>query len=390
MRLLAVCESPPTLDARHANGSTLITAELLPRLPDGFDIDLVWFADRAAEPAQAVLDRCRSATRLPVRTRAVAAAAQALTRLPRATWQRSGGDDTVRRLAREADVVYLHGLHSFSSARGLGRPLLVHEVDPWSSFWAQRAEAGSGPTRTYDRLQAARARRLEERTSAVASRYLVVNAADAAGLSAQLGRPVEALPNGVDLSYFRACTGKQPDGDVLAFVGTLDYAPNVRAVRELVDDVLPLVRHHRPGVRLLIAGRRPVAAVRQLAGPGIEVLADVPDVRAVYERAAMVVYPGSLGRGTKNTVLEAMATGTPVVCSPEAARALPVGDHARLGRSPRELAEHVVTLLSSPATLARAGAAATVTAAAFRDWDQVSRQFGDLLVAAALSCSPPA
>src|SRR2546422_840895 len=80
-------------------------------------------------------------------------------------------------------------------------------------------------------------------------------------------------------------------------------------------EVFPRVAARVPGARLLIAGRRPPPDVRALAGNGITVLADVPDIREIYERCAVLAFPGELGRGAKNTVLEAMVMGRAVVAS---------------------------------------------------------------------------
>lgn len=383
MRLLAVCESPPTLDPGTANGATLISAQVLPRLADDVEIDLLWFADRAAEPSPELLARCRSVTRLPLRSTRAALAASPVTSLPRATWQRAGADDLVRRRAADADVVYLHGLHVFSPAATLSAPVVAHEIDPWSHYWSERAAQTGGARGLYDRVQARRARRLEREVGAVAARYVVVNRDDAARLSAELGRDVDGVPNGVDLARFAPRREDEVDPDLLVLVGTLDYPPNVAAVTELCTQVLPRVRARRPQTRLVVAGRRPVAQVRALAGDGVEVLGQVDDVRDVYARGAVAVYPGALGRGTKNTVLEALAVGCPVVCSPEAARGLPPGEHLLLGADPEQLARHVLDLLDDPERRARVGQAAAAVAHALPDWDRVADTYEGLLRAAA-------
>lgn len=383
MRLLAVCESPPTLHMGAANGATLISAQVLPRLADDIDIDLVWFADRAAEPTPELLARCSSSVRLPLRPLRSALAALPVTRLPRATWQRAGGDDVVRRLAEHADVVYLHGLHVFSSAPSLAAPVVAHEIDPWSHYWRERA-GQAGPARgVYDRVQARRAQRLERAVAAVAARYLVVNHDDAARLSVELDRNVDAVPNGVDLARFWPRGPDAADPDLLVFVGTLDYPPNVAAVTELCTQVLPRIRALRPQTRLVVAGRRPVPQVHALAGDGVEVLGQVDDVRDVYARAAVAVYPGALGRGTKNTVLEALAVGCPVVCSPEAARGLAPGEHLALGADAEQLASQALDLLADPERRQRVGAAAAAVAHGLPDWDEVAQSYEGLLRTAA-------
>jgi len=54
MKVLAVCESPPTTDSTYGNGSTLITARLLPALPPFIELHVAYFEDRPACPDAAV------------------------------------------------------------------------------------------------------------------------------------------------------------------------------------------------------------------------------------------------------------------------------------------------------------------------------------------------
>jgi polysaccharide biosynthesis protein PslH len=193
---------------------------------------------------------------------------------------------------------------------------------------------------------------------------------------------VVAIPNGTSRPAPAAAT-PDPEPATIAFVGTLDYPPNVEAVTRLVCDVLPLVRRSVPDVRVLLAGRRPTEAVAQLAGAGVEVLGDVPDVGAVFARAQLAVYPGRTGRGTKNTVAEAVGAGCPVVASVESARGHATGEHLRVGSSDEELAAAVTALLLDPAAARAARVATGAASAALTDWDQAAARYVDLFRTAA-------
>ncbi|MCA9064299.1 MAG: glycosyltransferase, partial [Planctomycetaceae bacterium] len=66
-----------------------------------------------------------------------------------------------------------------------------------------------------------------------------------------------------------------------------------------------------------IVGKSPTDAVRALADrPGIVVTGGVPDIRPWLRRATCAVIPLRIARGIQNKVLEAMACGLPVICSP--------------------------------------------------------------------------
>lgn len=379
MRLLVVCESPPTTDPALGNGSTMIPALVLPRLPARIRIDLAWFDDRPIGPDETVLRRCQSAEALPMRAGAFGAAAAVGSALPRATWLRDGrrARNRTAALARRADVVYLHGLHTFALSRRLRAPLVAHEVDPWSLHWRQRARCGPLHRRIYDRTQARRAAALEARTAARASAYVVVSDADAGVLTERLRRPVRAVPNGFDPGL-APVPAEEASPHVVGFVGSLDYAPNVEAVRELVESVLPKVRALVPEARVVVAGRRPVPGVLALAGERVEVLGDVVSVREVFGRAAVLAYPGGLGFGRKNTVMEALACGRPVVASAVAARGLEPGEHLAIADHPAGMAERVAELLRDPVRRRRAGEHAARVAAGFPSWDATAAALAEL------------
>ena len=382
MRIVAVCESPPTLDPRFGDGSTLISAHLLRRLPNDVELDLVYFADRPARPPDALLDRCSSVTSLSL--------APALlgwtSHLPRAARLRATREaqNIVAALARRADVTYLHGLEVFPLALVVRGPLVVHEVDPWSLYWRERSAHAHGLRRVYDRTQARRAFTLEQAIAAQASRYLLVSAEDADVLGRLVGRPIDVLSNGIDRGPLQPRAEGDHDGEpfTIGFVGTLDYAPNVEAVKTLANEILPAVRRYVPSARLFVAGRRPTAEITALAGKRVQVVGDVADIGAAFRRPSVLVYPGSFGRGKKNTVLEALVAGRPVVASRSAARGVTPGPHIVLADDVDTTVSALVHLLTDADARGALRHAATDFADALPGWTEVAGRFDEILRAA--------
>lgn len=187
-----------------------------------------------------------------------------------------------------------------------------------------------------------------------------VGADDARWMARIGGRPVPVIPNGVDLPAL----GQRDSAPTAAFIGSLDYAPNVDAVAFLAGQVWPGLRAAVPGARLLIAGRRPGPAIRALHGQaGIEVLADVPDMAAVVSRAWIGIAPMRVGVGLKNKVLETWAAARPCLVTPLAMNGLvlPPGQDRLLAATAGELATAAAALLQDEAACADLGQAA-------RDW----------------------
>lgn len=188
---------------------------------------------------------------------------------------------------------------------------------------------------------------------------------DAACMARIGGRPVAVIANGVDLPGMDGAGLGLPDpAPTAAFVGTLDYLPNIDAVAFLTRQVWPRIRTAVPGARLLIAGRRPGPAIQALHGrDGIEVLADVPSIPAVLSRAWIGLAPMRTGVGLKNKVLETWASARPCVLTPLAANglALPPGHDGLVAADAAGLAAAAAALLGNQVGCLRLGGAA-------RDW----------------------
>jgi len=78
-----------------------------------------------------------------------------------------------------------------------------------------------------------------------------------------------------------------------------------------------------PEARWVLAGARPPRSLRRLAGlPGVEVVADVPDLAPYFAAARVAIAPMADGSGVPMKVLEAWANGVPVVAHPWSAAGL--------------------------------------------------------------------
>jgi glycosyltransferase involved in cell wall biosynthesis len=97
-------------------------------------------------------------------------------------------------------------------------------------------------------------------------------------------------------------------------------------------------------------GSNPNQEIQQLGEiPGIHVTGTVPDVRPYYGRAAVTVAPYRYGEGTKLKVLEAMASGAPVVSTPIGCQGIAVkdGEHVLIVNSAEEFARRIIDLLGN-------------------------------------------
>ncbi|MEK7513386.1 MAG: glycosyltransferase family 4 protein [Patescibacteria group bacterium] len=128
-------------------------------------------------------------------------------------------------------------------------------------------------------------------------------------------KDIHVVANGVDVEHFASVARRpQPKNPEVLFVGNFKWLPNKDAAIFLAESIWPLIIQRLPQAKLLIVGRNPTPRILKLnAIAGVKVLADVTDIRQVLSQASVLLAPIRNGRGTKYKVLEAMASGLPVV-----------------------------------------------------------------------------
>ena len=243
-------------------------------------------------------------------------------------------------------------------------------VDMDSAKFAAYAEAG-GPLAAMHRREARRLFAFERAVAARADTSLFVSEAEAALFRARAKLPradIRALANGVDLDFYRpgAASPAEAPRPLVVFTGQMDYAPNVDAVTWFAAEVLP-----RLDATFAVVGRNPTDSVRRLASARVIVTGAVPDVRTWLVAADVVVAPLRIARGIQNKVLEAMATGRPVVATSAAFEGIEAepGRDLLVADGAAAQAEAIAGLLRDPARAASLGAAARLRVESAYCWE---------------------
>ncbi len=117
------------------------------------------------------------------------------------------------------------------------------------------------------------------------------------------------------------------NGNVLLFVGWLSYAPNRDGLKWFVEDIFPEFRRKYRDGKLIVTGRFPTPEIESLCrGEGIELQAEVPDLRPFYKSCRAVVVPLRSGSGTRIKILEGALSSRPILSTAKGAEGLALED----------------------------------------------------------------
>jgi glycosyltransferase involved in cell wall biosynthesis len=242
---------------------------------------------------------------------------------------------------------------TMKSLAGVCWLVMAHNLE--SLIWQRMTENENHPARRwYIRKQWQKFERFESWAYSTADRVIAVTENDAHLMRTRFGATqVDVVDNGVDTSYFIPSDSPR-DPKCLLFLGSLDWRPNLDAVTVLLNSIMPQVRTKEPDARLLIVGRNPPSWLEERAREaGIELCANVPDVRPYIAQAGILVVPLRIGGGSRLKILEALSSGTPVVSTRIGAEGLNLqnGQHLEIVDQVEEMAQALVSGIRQPQQL---------------------------------------
>jgi len=160
------------------------------------------------------------------------------------------------------------------------------------------------------------------------------------------GLVVDIVPNGVDTEYFSVKKESNPNQKIL-YVGNFKWLQNTEAVELLVNEIWPKIQDRLPKAKLWIVGMGMTEGIKNLASSNIEVSEGMPDIRVAYNNASVLVAPIKSPGGTRLKILEAMASGVPVVTTKIGMEGLEAKDgyHAFIKETTDEMVKSTIDLL---------------------------------------------
>jgi glycosyltransferase involved in cell wall biosynthesis len=270
--------------------------------------------------------------------------------------------------------------------------VMAHNVE--SVIWQRYAEAERNSLKAWFlRRQWRRFEAFEGWAYSNATRAVAVSREDADRIERQFGATdVAVVDNGVDTASFQPDESVPPDHRQMLFLGSLDWRPNIDAVRLLMDVIYPKVRLAEPLATLAVVGRKPPEWLREAVRTrlGIKVYGDVPDVRPYLRGTGMLVVPLRIGGGSRLKILEALATGLPVITTTVGVEGLRLkpGEHVTVADTAEGFAAAATEAIRRPEAARAQAARGRARVLAEYDWGGLAERLGAVWESVA-ETSPP-
>jgi glycosyltransferase involved in cell wall biosynthesis len=270
--------------------------------------------------------------------------------------------------------------------------VMAHNVE--SLIWQRYAETENNPLkRWYIRRQLRKFERFEKWAYSSCDSAIAVSEPDARLMRDRFAASaVAVVDNGVDIDYFAPDPHIARDPRRLVFVGSLDWRPNLDAVRLLLENIFPRIQKKEPRAALDVVGRRPPAWLQQHVSrlPGVALHADVADVRPFLHRAGMMLVPLRIGGGSRLKILEALASELPVISSAIGAEGLDLdpSTDVRIADSPEDVADAAVDWMNNSQSAARSAMCGRQVVRERYNWDRLAAQLESVWLQIAAATLP--
>lgn len=309
------------------------------------------------------------------------------------SWHAGMAQALAQRIARkEFDVVHVEHLRgsryaSFIKSNFPSMPVVWDSVDCISHLFQQASGQSSGLFGKFvTRFDLPRTRKAEGDLICKFDHALVTSVADRDALLALVpnGRqphPIAVLPNGVDLEYFQPNPDIQREAETIIFSGKMSYHANIAMVKYLATEIMPRVWKARPAARLVIVGKDPTSEIKEFArNPLVTVTGTVADIRPFLWRATVSVVPLLYGAGIQNKILEAMATGTPVITTSRTLSALDAqsGKDVLVADTADAFSSEIIRLIENKSLIKEIGNAGLGYVQKNHNWNNIASRLVDI------------
>ena len=224
-------------------------------------------------------------------------------------------------LKEKPDHIFCQLIRTSEYVRELPFPKTIDYMDAFSIGMQRRAENSKGIKKWIFQKDVNKLKHYEATVFHDFTHHTIISKQDQQHIPISDNQQIHVIPNGVDTDFFKSNSRREFTHEI-GFVGNMGYYPNIQAAKFLAQEILPLLQKKYPEIKLLIAGARPTAEVKQLENKSVTISGWVEDIRDAYNAIQIFVAPIFWGRGQQNKILEAMSMGAPCVTTTQVNNAI--------------------------------------------------------------------
>lgn len=226
-----------------------------------------------------------------------------------------------------------------------GVPFFIRAHNVLTSTVRRFVSRQRNPIRRWaGRWQLGKLVRYEESILRTADGFSMITDVDAAAIRRQYsGLQPTVVGAGTDLERFQVSTESRR-ANVIIHVGTLTAYTKLDGMVWFCRKVLPIIRREKADAKLELIGAGPAEVFA--TSKGVTFIGRVADERPYLVRGRVFIAPQFVGSGVRLKILNAMATGNAIVCTPVAAEGIPLvdGEHALIRNTAEGFASGVLSL----------------------------------------------
>ena len=230
------------------------------------------------------------------------------------------------------DWVQLEGLYAspfLDVIKPFGIRISLRQHNAEFQIWERLSAQSANPVkRWYYSLLARQLKRYEQQVLKQVDALIPITANDEA-LFRSMGATVPAFvaPVGLQIGPSPATLPVSHD---CFHLGSMEWMPNVEAVKWLINEVWPKVLQKIPNAKLHLAGKGMLANDSRFSGAGIVVHGEVQDAQQFMKSHGIMLVPVFSAGGIRVKILEGFNAGIPVISTSVGAAGIPVENQKHL------------------------------------------------------------
>jgi glycosyltransferase involved in cell wall biosynthesis len=289
---------------------------------------------------------------------------------------------------RMFDAILIEGIHAATylsrfRAAFPNTPIVLRQSNVEFELLGRNADAARNPfVAWFYRRQAAFMKRFEIDAMRRADGTTAISDADAATYLKHIPdlRCVTIAPGCHIPHPITPASGRTPS---LLAIANWAWTPNHIGLSWFHQNVWPSLRESHPEVTLdIVGGGLPSDLLTALsADPKINLHGFVPETEPFRQSSSVFIAPLLSGGGVKIKIVEAMASGIPIVTTSFGAEGIPVtsGVHLSVANEPGAFADHIRSLLDSPDLRQSYADASLTMAKADFTWESRAKILSDFI-----------